>query len=204
MLACFNVIFFLTKLYIIFQILYIIVGPPLSNTSFSTKPLLPTSTTDLIGQLTIGRIPQARVGNVTFFPQSRASAFKVNIKTVNNVLSFSISSSLKGEQSRVTQWRSSYVYAHKTWLRQLTNVMWPCLSLPLSLTHTHTHTTCYSILRLCLHLETHSISLTRLLQHYCRYWNHAFFLCMHTWAALCKYLHNFWHRHVGSCFNEAF
>ncbi len=31
-----------------------------------------------------------------------ASAFKINVKTVNNVLSFTISSSLRGEQSRVT------------------------------------------------------------------------------------------------------
>ncbi len=41
----------------------------------------------------------------------------------------------------------------------------------------------------CFHLETHSVSLTRLLQHYCGYWNHALFLCMNIWAALCKYFH---------------
>uniref|UniRef100_A0A673HDK1 Kinesin-like protein n=1 Tax=Sinocyclocheilus rhinocerous TaxID=307959 RepID=A0A673HDK1_9TELE len=34
--------------------------------------------------------------------KSNASAFKVNIKTVNNVISFTISSSPKGQQSRVT------------------------------------------------------------------------------------------------------
>ncbi len=33
-------------------------------------------------------------------------------------------------------------------------------------------------------LDTHSFSLTRLHQHYCGYWNHAFFLCVNFWAAL--------------------
>ncbi len=29
----------------------------------------------------------------------------------------------------------------------------------------------------CVHLETHSVSLTWLHQHYCGYWNYTFFLC---------------------------
>ncbi len=41
----------------------------------------------------------------------------------------------------------------------------------------------------CFRIETHSFSLTRLHQHYCSYWNQAFFLCMNIWAALRKYFH---------------
>ncbi len=78
--------------------------PRLSSTRrFQQSPSFQQVQSALIGQLTqcivISRTPQARVGNVT---QSRASAFKINIKTVNNVISFTISSSLRGEQSRVT------------------------------------------------------------------------------------------------------
>ncbi len=36
----------------------------------------------------------------------------------------------------------------------------------------------------CFHLETHSVSLTRLHQHYCGYWNHAAFPRVNIWAAL--------------------
>ncbi len=66
---------FMFKKHIIFQILYIIVGPlcPASNTSFSTKSLLQTSAvcsdwpTDPVQCVVIGRTPQAQVGNVTPF-----------------------------------------------------------------------------------------------------------------------------------------
>jgi len=63
---------------------------------------------------------------------------------VNNVLSFTISSSLKGEQSHVTdsdEARMCLQYTSHGRLRQLTPLCDPvCLSLSLSHTHTHTHT----------------------------------------------------------------
>ncbi len=56
-------------------------------------------------------------------------AFKIKVKTVNNVLSFTISSSLRGEQSRVTE-----VVKKLVCVCTQAAVVWPCL--PLSHTHT--------------------------------------------------------------------
>ncbi len=72
----------------------------------------------------------------------------MNVKTVNNVLSFTISSSQRGEQSRVTDTVMMLVCVCSTQAAIKTadsTVMWPSLSLPLSLslslslslTHTH-------------------------------------------------------------------
>ncbi len=89
----------------------------------------------LIGQLTqcfvIGRTPQARVGNVT--PLSIILAFKIKLKTVNDVLRFLISSSRKG--NRVAWW-SSYVFAHKPRLCDHLPLSHTRFCDPLSLSHT--------------------------------------------------------------------
>ncbi len=75
-----------------------------------------------------------------------ASAFKINVKTVNNLLSFTISSSPKGEQSHVTDTVMMLVWVctQAAIKKADSTVMWPCLSLSLlslsSLSHTHTHT----------------------------------------------------------------
>ncbi len=66
---------------------------------------------------------------------------KVNIKTVNNGLSFTISSSPRVQQSCLTDTVMKLVYVYKQAaikkadLRKLKAVMWPCFSL----SHTHTH-----------------------------------------------------------------
>ncbi len=125
--------------------------------------------------------------------------FKLKVKTVNNVLSFTISSSPKREHSRVTDtvmmlvcvckqaaisgglytplWRDPLSLSLSLIHTQAADVLW-CdpVSLSLSLahmhanTHTHTHKRCAK-LHICtvnsFHLETHSFSLTWLLQHYC-------------------------------------
>ncbi len=77
------------KKHIIFQILYIIVGPlcPAFLERFVFyKSLLPTSAVWPIGQLTqcivIGRTPQARVGNVT--PLSIIASFIFQNKCKNS------------------------------------------------------------------------------------------------------------------------
>ncbi len=46
--------------------------------------------------------PNTTSGNVTHLSIMPALAFKINVKTINNVLSFTISSSQKERQSRVT------------------------------------------------------------------------------------------------------
>ncbi len=80
--------------------------PRLSQTHrFLQSPTFRQAQSALIGQLTqcivIGRTSSAhRKCNAPY--HNRASAFKVTIKTVNNVVSFTISSSPKGEQSHVT------------------------------------------------------------------------------------------------------
>ncbi len=70
-------------------------------------------------------------------------SFQKNIKTVNNVLSFTVSSSREGNRvTWQTQWWSSYVFAHKPQLRRFLTrcTLWPSLSLSHTQTHTHTHT----------------------------------------------------------------
>ncbi len=76
--------------------------PRLSQTHFFLQsPSSRQAQSALIVQLTqcivIGRTPQALVGNETLL-SIIASAFKVNIKTVNKVLSFTISSSREGNR----------------------------------------------------------------------------------------------------------
>ncbi len=70
----------------------------------------------LIGQLTqsivIGRTPQARVRNVTPLSIIVSFSFLINVKTVNNVLSFPISSSPRGEQSRDRHSNEARMYLH--------------------------------------------------------------------------------------------
>ncbi len=101
----------------------------------------------LIGQLAqcivIGRTPQARVGNVTALSIIASFGFfKMNVKTVNNVLSFTIRSSQRGEQSRVTDTVMMLVCVCKQAAIKIADVLW-CdpVSLALTRTHTHTHTT---------------------------------------------------------------
>ncbi len=109
--------------------------PRLSQTHcFLQSPSFQQVQSALIGQLTqcivIGRTPQARVGNVTPLTIIVSFSFQVSF----------ISSSPKGEQSRVTDtWWCSYVFAvQKLRLRRFLTgcteiaVMWPCSP------HTHT------------------------------------------------------------------
>ncbi len=84
-----------------FQILCIIVGPlcpaSLKRIVFLQSPSFRQALSDLMGQLAqcnvIGRTPQARAGNVT--PLYIIASFSFQV-------SFTISSSPRGEQSRVT------------------------------------------------------------------------------------------------------
>ncbi len=148
MLKCFNV----KKTHIIFQILYIIVGPlfPTSLKRFVFRQAVcsdwPTDPVHCDWPNTTSTRWKCNAP----FHNSRASAFKMNVKTVNNVLSFTISSSPCGWQ---TQWwcsYCSYVFANKPWLRRFLMCctlrcdvgpsLSPSLSLSLSLSLTHTHT----------------------------------------------------------------
>ncbi len=131
---CWHALMF--KKHIIFQIMYIIVGPlcPASLKRF----IFYKAQSALIGQLTqdivIGRTPQAAWW---------ASALKIKVKTVNNVLSFTISSCLRGEQSNMTDMmKLEYVCkqaVNKTISDRLYTQLW-CDPVSLSLSHTHTHT----------------------------------------------------------------
>ncbi len=69
-----------------------------------------------------------------------ALAFKINVKSVNNVPSFTISSCRRGDQSRITDTVITLVCVSKQ-----AAVVWPCLPLP----HTHTTLRCVP---LCLSL----------------------------------------------------
>ncbi len=93
----------------------------------------------LIGQLTqcivIGRTPQARVGNVT--PLSIIASFSFHV-------TFTISSSPRGEQCRVTDTVMKLVCvctqaAVKTISEGLYTPLW-CDLVPITYTHTDTHT----------------------------------------------------------------
>ncbi len=116
---------FMFKKHIIFQILYIIVSP-LSNASFSSKSLLPTSAvcsdwrTD--PEHCDWPTPQARVKNV--MPLSIISSFSFQIKCKRQlIMSLNLPSVQAWTGNRVawqTQWWCSYVFAHKPRLRKLT------------------------------------------------------------------------------------
>ncbi len=89
----------------------------------------------LIGQLTqcivIGWTPQASVGNITPLSIITSFSFQNKCKTVNYILSFTISSSLRGEQSRMTDTMMMLVWICST----QAVVVWLCL--PLSHKRTH-------------------------------------------------------------------
>ncbi len=114
--------------------------PRLSQTlCFLKSPSFQQVQSALIGQLThwivIGRTPQARVGNVTSLTIIASFSFQVSF----------ISSSPKGEQSRVTDSDDARMYLQYTslWLRRfLTGCTLRCdVTLFPSHTHTHTHNT---------------------------------------------------------------
>ncbi len=69
---------------------------------FLQSPSFRQAQSALIGQLAqcivIGRTPRARVGNVTPLSIIASFSFQNYVQTVNNVLSFTISSSPRGEQ----------------------------------------------------------------------------------------------------------
>ncbi len=131
MLICFNV----KKKHIIFQILYIFVGPlcPVSlKHCFLQSPSFRQVQSAVIGQLTqcivIGRTPQARVGNIT---------------PLTIIASFSFQVSLFVQVSWQTQWWCSYVFAvHKPRFRWfLTGCTLRC---DVTLFPSHSHTTRYA------------------------------------------------------------
>ncbi len=119
--------------------------PRLSQTLFQPKsPSFQQAQSALIGQLTqcivIGRTPQARVGNVTSLSIIASFSFQVSF----------ISSSPKGEQSRVTDTVMimlvsicSTQTAVKTISDGLYTPLW-CDPVPLTHTLSHTHTKCYA------------------------------------------------------------
>ncbi len=118
--------------------------PRLSQMSlFLQSPSFQQVHSALIGQLTqcivIGRTPQARVGNVTPLTIIASFSFQVSF----------ISSSLKGEHSRVTDTVMMLVCicstqaAVKTISDGLYTLLW-CDRSPHTQTHTHTHTTRYA------------------------------------------------------------
>ncbi len=112
---------------------------------FYTKSLLPTSTVcsdwpnDTVHCDWRNTTSTCRKCNAPYH-NKQASFFKINVNTVNNALSFTISSSPKEEQSHVTDTVMKLVcVCTQAAIRTADfTVMWPCLSL--SHTHTHTHT----------------------------------------------------------------
>ncbi len=133
---CWHALMF--KKHIIFQILYIIVVP-LCPSSLKTHVFYkaPPSTSAVCsdGQLTqcivIGRTPQARVGNI--MPLTIIASFSFQV-------SFTISSSPKAEQSRVTTQVMMLVCiaVHKPRLRQFLTAVHSTVMWPVPLTHSHT------------------------------------------------------------------
>ncbi len=162
--------------------------------SFSTKLLLPTKAvcSDWLTDPVHCDWPNttSRIWNVMPVSIIASFSFQKNIKTVNNVLSFTVSSSREGNRvTWQTQCWSSNVFAHKPQLRRFLTrcTLWPSLSLSLSLslshthTHTHTHTSIQNRQIVIAKSElppprftkaVHSFSLSWLLQHYYCYWNH--------------------------------
>ncbi len=131
--------------------------PHLSQTlRFLQRPSFRHAQSALIGQLTksivIGRTPQAHVWNVMPLTIITTFNFKININTINNCISNVLSSSPRGEQSRL---KDRYVFANKprlcdhvslshtcerTHTHKHTHTTLRCDPLSISLTHTHTHT----------------------------------------------------------------
>ncbi len=131
------------KKHIIFQILYIIVGPlcPASlKCFFSTKSLFPTSCSDWPTGTVHCDWPNTasthRKCNAPFHNRS------FSFQNESNVVSFTISSSPRGEQSRMTDTVMKLVCVCKqAAIKRLTCCdVTLSLSLSLSLTHTRTHT----------------------------------------------------------------
>ncbi len=149
---CWHALIF--KKHIIFQILYIIVGPlclaSLKRFVFYKVP--PSDKHSLLwlanwhSALWLAEHHKPRRKCNAPLHNLRALAFKIKVKTVNNVLSFTISSSPRGEQSRDRHSDEAAV------------LMWPCLPL---LTHANTHTHTHNA-ALWPHL---SLSHTRTLTH---------------------------------------
>ncbi len=98
---------------------------------FLQSPYFRQAQSALIGQLTqsivIGRTPQARVRNVTPLSIIASFSFLINVKTVNNVLSFPISSSPRGEQSRDRHSNEARMYLHTCRGCDVTVSPWTCL-----------------------------------------------------------------------------
>ncbi len=154
---CWHALMF--KKHIIFQILYIIVGPmcPASLKRFVFYKVPPSDKRSL---LWLAKWPRALWLAEHHKPRRKCnSPFHIcklqlsKLKTVNNVLSFTISSSPKGEQSRVTDSDEARMCLHTSrgcvtlspsFTNPSTNThdaaavlqLW----LSISLSHTHTHT----------------------------------------------------------------
>ncbi len=115
--------------------------PRLSQTlRFLQSPSFRQAQSALIGQQTqsivIGRTPQGLVKNVTSMFIIASFSFQNTVnKTVNNVLSFTISSSSRWEQSRVRDTVMMLVCVCTQ-----AAVVWPCLPLLQTRARTHTHT----------------------------------------------------------------
>ncbi len=113
--------------------------PRLSQTRrFLQSPSFRQVQSALIGQLTqcivIGRTPQARVGNIT--PLSIIASFSFQVR-------YTISSSPRGEQSRVTDTVMMLVCVCSTQaaVKTISNGLYtPLWCDPVPLTHSHTHT----------------------------------------------------------------
>ncbi len=151
---CWHALMF--KKHIIFQTLYIIVFPLCPASLKLQSPSFRQAQSALIGQLTqsivIGRTPQALVGNVT--PLTIITSFSFSkLKTVNHVLSFTISSCSIVQQSHVTDTVMKLVCVCTQ-----AAVVWSCL--PLSHTHARTHMTLrcdpFSLSPSFTHTHTHT------------------------------------------------
>ncbi len=160
--------------------------------SFSTKLLLPTKAvcsdwlTDPVH--CDWSNTTSRIWNVMPVSIIASFSFQKNIKTVNNVLSFTVSSSREG--NRVT-WQTVLTLVcvcTQAAIKKISDALYTVtvslsLSLTLSLTHTdtHTHTSIQNRQIVIAKSElppprftkaVHSFSLSWLLQHYYCYWNH--------------------------------
>ncbi len=147
---CWHALIF--KKHIIFQILYIIVGPlclaSLKRFAFYKVP--PSDKHSLLwlanwhSALWLAEHHKPRRKCNAPLHNLRALAFKMKVKTVNNVLSFTISSSPRGEQSHVTD----TVMKPRLWCDRVslfshtrTRTQRCAVTPSLALSHTHTHDT---------------------------------------------------------------
>ncbi len=131
------------KKHIIFQILYIIVGL-LCSASLKHIVFYKAPPSDKHSLLWLASWPrELRLAkhhkhasemwcqNLYPLPKSQASAFKINVKTVNNVFSFTITSSPKEEQSFVTDtvmMLRCICSTQAVFKKADSTVMWLCLS----------------------------------------------------------------------------